>query len=110
MSTNRPDYRTLPRRAALCAVVAVAAAMALFSSRELPAQPAPAPAPGAPRNAAATPAPAPAPAPAASAPATQPRFELTPPPGFVKIIVGDRMAVADKSDEAWVREVLTQAP
>src|SRR4051812_28415137 len=115
MSTNRSDYRTLPRRAALCAVVAVAAAVAMFSSRELPAQPAPAPGPGAARNAAPPPGaarnPTPAPAvtpPPASAPTSQPRYELAPPPGFVKMVVGDRMAVADKADEAWVREALTQ--
>jgi hypothetical protein len=47
---------------------------------------------------------------ATSAPATsqRARYELTMPPGMVKVIVGERVAICDPADEAWVKEILTQ--
>src|SRR2546423_1766530 len=53
--------------------------------------------------------PAPASAPA-SAPATtqRARYELTLPPGMVKVVVGERQAICDAVDEPWVKQVLTE--
>src|SRR5205809_1171424 len=38
------------------------------------------------------------------------RWRMTPPPGFVKVSVGDRVAICDPADEAWVKPALTAAP
>src|SRR5215510_7114843 len=38
------------------------------------------------------------------------RWQITLPPGFVKVAVGDRLAICDAADEAWVKEALTSAP
>src|SRR5947209_7832742 len=48
-----------------------------------------------------------------SAPATGPattrraRWELVLPPGFVKLSVGDHLAICDAADEPWVKEALS---
>lgn len=45
---------------------------------------------------------------AATAPATRPARRMVLPPGFVRIEVGQRVAVAEPADESWLREALAQ--
>src|SRR5438067_3806054 len=62
-------------------------------------------------NTSAQTAPGTAPTTSATGPATtrRVRWQMTPPPGFVKISVGDRTAICDPADEAWVKAALTAA-
>lgn len=55
------------------------------------------------------PSPAPTSVPTTAPATTRARIEATVPPGFVKVSAGERHAMCEPANEAWVKEVMTKA-